>query len=190
MYLNMPVLSLGLPLWIVERTDAPKPMAAALLVLNMLAVVLLQVRVARRVVDLRSAARVAGRAGWMMLAACAVYGLSGGSIGAWAAVAVLLVAALAQVLGEMMQAAAAWEIGFGLAPAAQQGQYQGLFGMAPQIARMLGPVVVTTLLIGWGTRGWLVLGGLFLLAGLLTGPAVRWAERTRLSPPVPIAMPA
>ena len=49
--------------------------------------------------------------------------------------------------------------------------------MAPQIARMLGPVVVTTLLIGWGTPGWLVLGGLFLVAGLLFGPAVRWAER-------------
>jgi hypothetical protein len=53
-------------------------------------------------------------------------------------------------------------------------------GMAPQIARMSGPVVVTTLLIGWGTPGWLVLGGLFLVAGLLFGPAVRWAERGRV----------
>ena len=51
--------------------------------------------------------------------------------------------------------------------------------MAPQIARMLGPVVVTTLLIGWGTPGWLVLGGLFLAAGLLSAPVIRWAERTR-----------
>jgi MFS family permease len=178
MYLNMPVLSLGLPLWIVERTDAPKPMAAALLMLNMLAVVLFQVRVARRVANLRSAGRVSGRAGWVLAAACVGYGLSGGSIGAASAVAVLLVAAGVQVLGEMMQGAAAWEAGFGLAPAGQQGQYQGFFGMAPQIARMLGPVVVTTLLIGWGTPGWLVLGALFLAAGLLTAPVIRWAERT------------
>ena len=178
-YLNMPVLSLGLPLWIVQRTDAPTPLAAALLVVNMLAVVLFQVRVARPVTDLRSASRFARRAGWILLAACVFYGLSGGSLGAPAAVAILLTGAAVQVLGEMMHGAAAWEAGFGLAPAGRQGQYQGLFGMAPQIARMSGPVVVTTLLIGWGTPGWLVLGGLFLGAGLLFGPVVKWAERHR-----------
>lgn len=179
MYLNMPLLSLGLPLWIVQRTDAPKPLAAALLVVNMLTVVVFQVRVARSVTDLGSAAKVSGRAGWVLLAACAVYAVSGAEIGAWAAVAVLLVAAVIQVFGEMMQGACAWEAGFALAPADKQGQYQGFFGMGPQIARMLGPVLLTTLLIGWGTPGWLVLGGLFLLAGLAMGPAVRWARRTR-----------
>jgi len=179
MYLNMPLLSLGLPLWIVERTDAPKPMAAGLLVVNMLSVVLFQVRVAQRVTSLRAAARITGRAGWVLLAACGVYALSAGRIGALAAVAVLLTAAAVQVLGEMMQGAAAWELGFGLAPADKQGQYQGFFGMGPQIARMLGPVVMTTLLIGWGTPGWLVLGGLFLAAGLGMAPALRWAERSR-----------
>jgi len=184
MYLNMPLLSLGLPLWIVERTDAPKPMAAALLIVNMLSVVLFQVRVARRVTSLRAAARITGRAGWVMLAACGVYALSAGHIGPVAAVAVLLSAAAVQVLGEMMQGAAAWELGFGLAPADKQGQYQGFFGMAPQIARMLGPVVMTTLLIGWGTPGWLVLGGLFLAAGLGMAPALRWAERSRVKSPL------
>ena len=189
MYLNMPVLSLGLPLWIVQRTDAPKPLAAALLIVNMLGVVLFQVRVARRVGDLRSAGRTAAGAGWVLLAACVVYGFSGGSIGAPAAVAVLLAGAAVQVLGEMMHGAAAWEAGFGLAPAGRQGQYQGFFGMAPQIARMAGPVVVTTLLIGWGTRGWLVLGGLFLVAGLLFGPVVRWARDHRDSTRTPATLP-
>ncbi len=177
MYLNMPLLSLGLPLWIVQRTDAPKPIAAALLVVNMLSVVVFQVRVARRVTDLRTAARVTGRAGWLMLAACAVYALSGARIGAWPAVAVLLAAAAIQVFGEMMQGAGGWELSFALAPADKQGQYQGFYGMAPQIARMLGPMLLTSLLIGWGMPGWLMLGGLFLLAGLAMGPAVRLAER-------------
>lgn len=177
MYLNMPLLSLALPLWIVQRTDAPAPMAAVVLVVNMLSVVAFQVRVARRVTDLRSATVVAGRAGWLMLVACLVYALSGGRAGAWAAVAVLLTAAVIQVFGEMLQGAAGWEVSFGLAPADKHGQYQGFFGMAPQIARMLGPVVLITLLIDWGTPGWLVLGGLFLLAGQAMRPAVRWAER-------------
>ena len=183
MYLNMPLLSLGLPLWIAQRTDAPAAMSAVLLIVNMVVVVVCQVRVARRVTDRPGAARVAGRAGWLMLAACAVYALSGGRLGAGAAVAVLLAAAAIQVFGEMMHGAAAWELGFGLAPADRQGQYQGLFGMGPQIARMLGPLLLTTLLIGWGTPGWLALGGLFLAAGLAVAPVTRWAERTRAHAP-------
>jgi MFS family permease len=176
MYLNMPLLSLGLPLWIVQRTDAPTVMAAVLLVVNMLGVVLLQVRIARQVTGVASAARISGRAGWLMLAACAVYALTSGELSATAAVAVLLVGAAIQVVGEMMQGAAGWELSFALAPDHQQGQYQGFFSMAPQVARTAGPVLVTTLLIGWGGVGWLVLGGLFLAAGLAIGPVVSSEE--------------
>jgi MFS family permease len=179
MYLNMPVLSLGLPLWIVERTDAPAPMAAALLMVNMVSVVLFQVRVARPVTGPSSAVRATRRGGRLMMAACAVYALSGSSIGVTAVITVLLAAALLQVFGEMMQGAGGWELSFALAPDGRHGQYQGFYGMAPQLARMLGPVLVTTLLMGWGTPGWLVLGGLFLLAGLALGPVVRRAERAR-----------
>jgi MFS family permease len=179
MYLNMPVLSLALPLWIVQETQAPKPMAAALLIVNMLSVVLFQVRVARPVTGLRTAALAARRAGLLMLAACAVYAVSGASLGTYAAVIVLLAAALFQVFGEMMQGAAGWELSFALAPDGRHGQYQGFYGMAPQIARMLGPVLLTTLLFGWGTPGWLALGALFVLAGLALGPVVRHAENAR-----------
>ena len=44
--LNMPLLSLVIPLWIVQRTEAPTWTVSALLVLNTLSVVLFQVRVA------------------------------------------------------------------------------------------------------------------------------------------------
>jgi len=177
MCLNMPLLSLGLPMWIAQRTDAPTSMAAVLLMVNTVGVVAFQVRVARRVTDLRTAARATRNAGRIMLAACAVYALSGVGVGSGTAVAVLVVAAAVQVLGEMLQGAGSWEIGFALAHPDRQGQYQGFFGMGPQIARMLGPVLVTTLLLGWGAPGWLALGGLFLAAGAAFGPAVRRAER-------------
>jgi MFS family permease len=177
MYLNMPLLSLALPLWIVQHTDAPKPVAATLLVVNMCAVVVFQVRVARAVRDPRSAGRVTARAGVLMLLACAVYAASGGHIGPWATVAVLLVAALIQVFGEMMQVAAGWELSFTLAPPGRHGQYQGFYGMAPQIARMLGPVLLTSLVLGLGAPGWLILGGIFLLAGLAVPAAVHFGHR-------------
>lgn len=184
--LNMPLLSLVIPLWIVQRTEAPSWTVSALLVLNTLGVVLFQVRVARRVTDLESAARSVRRAGAVLLAACAVFALSSASSAwssAWAAALVLLLAACLQVFGEMTHASGSWEIGFGLAPAGRQGQYQGFFGSGAAVARMLGPLPLTTLILTWGTPGWLVLGGLFLLSGLATGPAVRWALRTRRAEP-------
>ncbi|CAG6393675.1 MFS transporter [Streptomyces cocklensis] len=192
LYLNMPLLSLGLPLWIAERTDAPKPMAAAVLVVNMLSVVAFQVRVARQVTSLPTASRTTAKAGLLLFAACLVYAVTGTSLGAFWAVCVLLAGAFVQVFGEMMQGAGAWEIGFGLAPDGKQGQYQGFFGMAPQIARMLGPTVMTTLLIGWGSGGWLVLGGLFLGSGLAvhlvvaryTDGSAAAAEKKPSDPPV------
>lgn len=73
----------------------------------------------------------------------------------------------------------AWEISFSLAPEDRHGQYQGFFGAGFTVARMLGPLLVTTVVLGWGTAGWLCLGGLFVVAGVAAGPAVRWAERTR-----------
>jgi MFS family permease len=176
MCVDLPLLILGLPLWIAQHTDAPKALAAAVQVVNMVFVVLFQIRVAGPVTDARTAGRAARRAGWFMLAACVVCAFSGGHRGAVVAAAILLVAAVIQVFGEMMLSAAGWELSFGLAPADRHGQYQGFFGMGPQFARMLGPVLLTTLLLDWGTPGWFVLGGVFLGAGLAVPPAARWAE--------------
>jgi hypothetical protein len=44
---------------------------------------------------------------------------------------------------------------------------------------MLGPTQLTTLVLGWGAIGWLVVGALFLGTSCATGPAVRWAARIR-----------
>ncbi len=45
--------------------------------MNMLCVVLWQVRVARRVTDQGTAARASGHAGWVLLVACGAYAVSG-----------------------------------------------------------------------------------------------------------------
>jgi MFS family permease len=177
MLLYMPLLSLVLPLWIARRTAAPAWTVSALFVLNTVSVVLFQVRAARQVTGTASASRQVRRAGVVLLAACGVFALSASGGSAWIAGAVLVAAAVLQVIGEMLLGAGLWEIGFALAPADRQGQYQGFFGTGTAIARMLGPLLLTTLIIGWGPPGWLVLGGVFLLAGSTMTPAVRWAER-------------
>jgi hypothetical protein len=179
MMLYMPLLSLVIPLWIVQRTEAPRWLVATMLMLNTLSVMLFQVRVSRRVTNLDTAARSVRRAGMVMLTACTVFSLSAAASSPWMAAGVLLVGAGVQVVAEMLHASGSWEISFGLAPAHRQGQYQGFFGSGVAAARMLGPVLLTTMIVAGGTAGWLTFGGLFLLAATAMGPAVRWAERDR-----------
>jgi hypothetical protein len=177
--LHIPMITLAIPLWIVERTNAPGWTVSALLVLNTVSIVLCQVTVANRVTSLSGATRYIRYAGGTLLVACVVFATSGFGAPAWLAVAILLVAAALQSGAEMMQASGAWEISFGLAPEGRHGQYQGFFGSGFTVARMLGPLLVTTVVLGWGTAGWLVLGAMFLTAGFAIDPAVRWAARTR-----------
>jgi MFS family permease len=179
MLMFMPLLSLVAPLWIVERTNAPGWVVASLLIINTIGVTLFQVRIARGITNLRTATRSVRFAGVAMLAACGVFALSAIGMAPAVAAGVLAVAAALLTFGEMKLASGAWEISFGLAPADKQGQYQGFFGTGPAVARMLGPALLTTLVLGWGAAGWMIVGALFLGTSVVTGPAVRWAARTR-----------
>jgi hypothetical protein len=125
----MLLLSLVLPLWTASRTVAPTWTVSALFVLNTLSVILFQVCAARRVIGTVSAARQVRRASVVLLAArVGVVALSAQGGSGWTAGAVLGAAAVLQVIGEMLLDTGGWEIGFALAPADRQGQYQGFFG--------------------------------------------------------------
>ena len=114
--LRMPLLSLGVPLWITERTQAPAWLVSALFVLNTGAVMVFQVRMARGVTGLASATRAIRRSGLVMLVSCAVFALSAGA-SPWVAAGVLVAGAVLQVVAEMQQSAGSWQVGFDLAPA-------------------------------------------------------------------------
>ncbi|TDD30127.1 MFS transporter [Kribbella turkmenica] len=190
MLLFMPLLSLVVPLWIVTRTNAPDWVVASLLIVNTLGVTLFQVRIARAVHDLRTATRSIRYAGVAMLAACAVFATSAADMAGSTAAVVLVGGAALLTFGEMKLASGAWEISFGLAPADKQGQYQGFFGTGPAIARMLGPALLTTVVLGWGPIGWIAVGALFLGTSCATGLAVRWAARTRAVDEDALPLPA
>ncbi|MCP3782594.1 MFS transporter [Micromonospora sp. A3M-1-15] len=189
MSMHFSVINIALPLWIAGHTTAPRWLISACLLVNTVVVVLFQVRASRGTEDLAGAGRAARRAGAVIAVACALFA-AGGGVSVAVAVPLLLAGALVHVVGELWHAAAGWGISFGLAPAHAQGQYQGAYGMGMQLGSMVAPVVVTTLAVGWGVPGWLLLGGLFLVLGALVPPVVRWAARTRPalpdSAPVPV----
>jgi MFS family permease len=148
------------------------------MVVNTGVVIVFQVLVARRVVTMGAAVRASAFSGVLFLGCCVAFGASEGRA-VTVAVVLVCVATLLQVLGELWQAAASFLLGFELAPDHAQGQYQGLYGMGMGLSTMLGPPLIALLPLGIGVPGWWALGGLLLVAGLLTGPAVAWCERTR-----------
>ena len=172
------ILEIGIPLWVVGHTDAPKTLVSLLMVLNTVVVVGFQVAVARRVATTSAAVRASAFSGALFLACCVVLGASGSQT-VVLAVALLVAGAVLQVVGELWQASASFLLGFELAPDHAQGQYQGLFGMAGGIAAMIAPPLIAFLPLGLGMVGWWILGGILLGAALLTAPAVAWCERTR-----------
>jgi MFS family permease len=166
----------GLPLWIVERTEAPRWTAALLMIVNCVLVALLQVRVARRASQVAGAVRAMGWAGLLLAAACAVYAVSAGLSPVWAVLA-LTVGAVVQVFSEVLMAAGGWTLGYELADARAHGVYQGVFGAGVSTGMMAGPALVTVTAIQHGRLGWAALAALFAAAGLAVAPAVRWARR-------------
>lgn len=178
MSMHFGLLNIALPLWIAGQTSAPRWLISVLLLVNTTMVVLFQVRAARGTEELTGAARASRRAGIAIAAACAIFAASS-AVPSAVAVALLVAGAFVHVVGELWHSAAGWGISFGLAPAHAHGQYQGTYGMGMQLGGMLAPVVVTTLAVGWGVPGWLVLGVFFAVLGTLIPPVIRWAARTR-----------
>lgn len=171
----------ALPLWVATATDSPAWLISVLLLINAASVILLQVRLARGTERLAGAAQAGRRAGLLLAAACAVLALSDVTSGP-VTVALLILAALAHVLGEMLQSAGGWGISFELAPESGQGQYQGAYAMGGQLGDLIAPLVLTVVAVSWGWPGWLLTGAVFLLAGSLIPYVVRRHRQWHVEP--------
>ncbi|MFF3008608.1 MFS transporter [Kitasatospora sp. NPDC057940] len=174
--LQFAVLEVGVPLWIIHDTEAPRITVAGTLIVNTLLVIALQVRATRGTEDRSTAARLCGRGGLLLAASCLVIGLAHGLPAIVAALVVLGGIAL-QSLGEVFGQAGGWALSYDLAGERDHGAYQGVYNAGSAAAMMAGPALVSTAVIGFGLAGWVVLGTVLAAAGLAMGPAVRWAGR-------------
>jgi hypothetical protein len=151
------VLMVGLPLWAVTHTDAPHAVVPAVLVINTLMVVFLQMPVSSRVVGTRPAARAVAWYGVALLGGCALIAVSASGGAAFAGVTLLL-AAVVVTVAELVRSLASWELAVSLAPEGAQASYMGVAGMAQAIERSAGPVALSSGVMAAGPVGWLGLG--------------------------------
>jgi hypothetical protein len=103
---NFGLLEVALPLWIAERTGAPRWMISVVFAVNTVSVILFQVRVSRGTDTVTGAARASRRAGFALLA-CLIYPLTA-TTGTALTVVLLIAAALVHVVAEMWYSAGGW----------------------------------------------------------------------------------
>ncbi|MGW0837341.1 MFS transporter [Streptomyces prunicolor] len=175
MAIQFKVLTVAIPLWLVEATTAPPWLISGTMLANTVLVIALQVRASRDIDSAAAGGRAYRRSGVAFLVACALISLSAG-IPTWAAVTLLMTAVVVHTVGELWHSAAGFEVSFALAPEHATGQYLGVFGLGAGLAEAVGPTLLISLCITWGRPGWYVVGVMFALTGLAAPFAVRWAQ--------------
>lgn len=155
--LTMPVLSILLPLWILDEVHAPAWVAPAAIGLNTVLVLAVQTAWASRIRSDGDAARFTALAAAGLAAGCALYGAAALAPSGIATVFVIG-GTLALTAGEIAGGAGTWQLAFSRIPSVAPGQYQAVFGLSGSVARVVGPLLALPLMLVAGVAGWIVLG--------------------------------
>jgi MFS family permease len=169
--LHTTLLAVGVPLWILLHTHLSPVVVAGVFVMNTVLAVGLQVPVSATAKTLPGSG-TAFRRGGLALALCCLLLVASGYRDGSVAVALLALAVIALTFGEMLQAAAAWSVGFALAPEAQRASYLSVLGMGTSAQSMAGPVIVTSA-VGAGVWGMVLLAGGLVAAAELARTVIR-----------------
>ena len=164
MSLHFVLQSIAIPLWVVRETNAPRWWVSVIMMMNTIAVMLLQVAASKGSATLIGGAKSYRNASYFISLACLLYAYAHG-VNAIVASILLCLGMAAHIVGELIGSAGSWSIGFGLADENHQGQYQGVWGLSWGLSGTLGPSLVTALVIGMGISGWWILAAIFAVNG-------------------------
>ncbi|MGE9781669.1 MFS transporter [Janibacter sp. G368] len=182
---NQVLLNVVVPLWLVERTDAPPVLLAWLFGTNTVLAVLLQVRASRVADSVDGSLRAVRWSGWAFVISCALIAVTHETIG-WVSIMLIWAGHVTITGAELWQSAADWGLTSELSDHRRLGDYQGVWGMGYQLEPIIFPALYTFLALQWGTPGWVVIAAIGVSAAALAHPAARMAERhlARVGAPV------
>ena len=188
---NQVLLNIVIPLWLVEETDAPRVLLAWLFGTNTVLAVLLQVAAARGVNSVDRSLRAARISASFFVLSCLIVLVTHDTLG-WVTIALVWLGHVTVTGAELFQSAASWGYQSELSDPDRRGEYQGAAHIGHTLGSVWAPAVYTYLAMEWGTPGWLVIGGVVVLATIGMGPSSRAAERflRRDSVPQSAAEPA
>jgi MFS family permease len=176
--LQATVLTIGVPLWVVQSTSAPRALVGVLFTINTLMVVLLQVRATKGLVGPGDARPSYQRVAITFALAVAGY-LAAQYVDTVTAIVILVVAVVLHSVAELSASASEWTVSIGLAREELRGRYLAVFALGDSIGKAIGPIVVTFLISQATSMGWLILLALVATAALLSAELAVRHPRTR-----------
>ena len=175
LWTNQVLLHLVIPLWLVQKTDAPWVIVAFLFGTNTVMCILLPMAAARGITDNATALRAVRISALFFMVTCGITLATHETIGTLTIV-LFFVGHVTLTGGELFLSAASWTFEAELMDPRRRGQYQGASELAGTLGRVWAPAAYTFLALTWGAAGWVVIAGIATVAAAGLHPSVRKAR--------------
>lgn len=158
------LFAIGLPLWIVQETDAPRWSVTVCQLLNTILVVLLQVRVSRGS-EKPERAKLLMLFGGVLSACGSLVVVLAGRFEAGPALAVVVLSAVLFTLAELAIVVGCTGAALLHIPVNRRTEYLAAFNVGFGVATVIGPIVISSAIM-WGAWSWVAWAAFFALVGL------------------------
>lgn len=176
LWTNQVILNVVIPLWLVQKTDAPWVVLAFLFGTNTVMCIVLPMAAARGVKDVTTALRVIRLSTAFFIVSCVITLSTHETVGLTTMVLFFL-GHVTLTGAELYLSAASWTFEAELMDPRRRGEYQGAAELAGTLGRVWAPAAFTFLALSWGAVGWLAIAGLITLAAAGLHPSTRAARR-------------
>lgn len=176
LWTNQVLLNVVIPLWLVQRTDAPRVLLAFLFGTNTVMCIVLPMAAARGVKDVPTALRAIRISGVFFVISCLVTLTTHETVG-WLTIALVWLGHVTVTGAELFLSAASWSLDAELMDPHRRGEYQGANQLGSTLGKVWAPAAYTFLAMSWGAAGWLVIAVIAVLATAALHPSARAAQR-------------
>jgi hypothetical protein len=181
MWTNQVLLNVVIPLWLVQSTDAPHWLLAWLFGTNTVLCIFLPSYTSRGVATISDALRSMRISGGFFVAACLIT-MATHSTAGFLTIFLVWLGHVAVTGAELYTSGANWAFQAKLMDPARRGEYGGVAEVFSTLGGRWAPALYTFLAMSWHPgglpgAGWLVIGGIGVVAVAGLHPSVRMAER-------------
>lgn len=176
LWTNQVLLNIVIPLWLVEKTDAPRVLLAFLFGTNTVMCIFLPMAAASGVKDVATALRAIRFSTVFFVASCLITLYTHDTVG-WVTIALVWLGHVTVTGAELYLSAASWSFEAELMDPRRRGEYQGAAELSGTLGRVWAPALYTFLAISWGEEGWLVIAAIVVVASAGLHRTARTAQR-------------
>ena len=176
LWTNQVLLNIVIPLWLVEKTDAPRVLLAFLFGTNTVMCIFLPMAAARGVKDVTTALRAIRVSTAFFVVSCLITLATHDTVG-WMTIALVWLGHVTVTGAELYLSAASWSFEAELMDPRRRGEYQGAAEFSSTLGRVWAPALYTFLAMNWGASGWLLIAAIVTVAAAGLHPSTRAARR-------------